>query len=215
MKSNLDVYAIQYYKEETKTALSKVKKDSPGNILYLNCTCHFTIGGTIITSRIFDSCFYSEESDILILFAKGKISQDEIEKYLNDMGVSYTTIRFNRKETDFRDGDVLKEIWFARDKDVLEEAMQDSITKNNLHCYYYPEEVSKLSIGYNSSDDTGKYFQIDGRVCKGTIILKDKIILLVNQNDKRNLKKDTVMSMLTKKLKVTVVKDGMKSIRGR
>ena len=215
MNSNLDVYAIQYYKDETKTALSKVKKDSPGNILYLNCTCHFTIGGTVITSRIFDSCFYSEESDILILFAKGKISQDEIEKYLNDMGVSYTTISFNRKETDFVDGDVLKEIWFARDKEVLIEAMEDSIKKRHLSCSYYPGEVSKLSIGYNSSHDPEEYFEIDGRFCKGTIVFKDKMVLLVNQKDKRNLTKEEVLPLLSKKFKVCVVKDGIKSIRRR
>ena len=215
MNSNLDVYAIQENKYETLLALSKVKKDSLGNILYLNCTCYFSIGDTEITSRIFDSCFYSEESDVLILFAKGKITINEIEDFLKRMNVNYTTIAFNRKETDFVDRNTLKEIWFARDKEVLEEAITDSIVKDNGHCFYYPEEVSRLSIGYNSSDDASKYFQIDGRVCKGTIVFKDKIVLVVNQNDKRNLNKDAVMAMLKKRVKVTVVKEGMNSIRGR
>ena len=41
MKSNLDVWTVQKNKDETRIALQNVEKDSPGNILYLNCYCSF------------------------------------------------------------------------------------------------------------------------------------------------------------------------------
>lgn len=199
MKSNLDVYAIQSDKEETKIALEKVKKDSLGNILYLNCRCRFKIGNEYVKSRIFDSCFYSEDSDIVIFFAKGKITQDEIEQYLNEMNIKYTIVSFDLKNNPFQDKDLLSEIWFAREKYVLEDAIDDSISRGIKKCFYYPNEISEISLGYKTNGEIRHYCEIEGRLCRGTIVFEDKIVLLVSQGDERNLTIDEAKQVLKDK----------------
>ena len=49
MKSNLDVWAIQYYPEALLTALNKIQEGM--NIIYSNCVCHFKVGDEVITNR--------------------------------------------------------------------------------------------------------------------------------------------------------------------
>lgn len=205
MKSNLDVWAIQSNKDETRVALEKVKKDSLGNILYLNCWCDFTIGNRTIKNRLFDSCFYSEDSDTVILFAKGKITEEEIENYLEEANVKYTIIRFSEPNEDYyRDDENFPEVWIAREKSVLRDAVDDSVSKGDLNCVYYPNIESNLSLNYRATTD--EMFEIEGRTCKGLVVFKDKIVLLVNQRDRRNVVRESSVTklLINKGMKVQV-----------
>jgi len=198
MKSDLDVWAIQKYKDETKKALENVKKDSLGNILYLNCICKFTIGKKKIENRTFDACFYSEESDTVIFFARDMISENEIEQYLEDAGVKYTIIRFlDRQENDYKNDDEFPEIWFARESYVLEDALDDSIKKGDTFCEYKPDIESSISLSYR--DTQGEKHEIEGRLCKGMIMIGDKMILIIKQRDYRNMNEEDVRKVLDKK----------------
>lgn len=205
MKSNLDVWAIQNDKEVTKKALEKVKKDSLGNILYLNCWCDFTIGNKPMQNRLFDACFYSEESDTVVLFAKGKISEEEIEKYLEEANIKYTTIRFKEPNGNYYKYDsTLPEICFVREKKELRNLIDETIEKGELDCVYYPNMESNLSLNYIATTD--EQFEVEGRACKGMVVLKDKLILLVNQRDKRNVVKESSVTklLINKGMKVQV-----------
>ena len=198
MKSDLDVWAVQSDKDETRIALKNVKKDSLGNILYLNCWCDFTIGHTTIQSRLFDACFYSEDSDTVILFAKGKMTEEEIESYLEEACINYTIIRFiNNPNKDYVYNENFREIWIAREKYVLEDAIDSSMESDDKECIYYPDVESTLSLSYKSND--GQKCEVEGRFCKGLLLFKNKLVILVNQNDKRNMKDKDVEKLLKEK----------------
>ena len=194
MKSNLDVWAVQSDKEETRTALKNVKKNSLGNILYLNCHCFFNIGNKKILHKDFDSCFYSEESDTVIFFERDRITRKEIENYLIEANIKYTTITFQDKEGSYEPSNKLPDIWFVREKYVLEDAIRDSKSKGIKECIYSPSKDSKLSLGYRTMD--GVEYEIEGRIFKGMLVFEDKMVLLVHQNDLRNLNEEQVSKIL-------------------
>lgn len=194
MKSDLDVYAIQYNKDATLIALKKVKKDSLGNILYLNCRSTFKINGENVKGRNFNACFYSEDSDLVIFFAKGKISEEEIVNYLEQEDVKYTTIRFEEDDRKYQDDENVPEIWFVRDKYVLDEALQESVENGDMQCVYYPTIKSTLQIGFNINDK--ERCEVEGRSCRGLLLFKDKIVLFVDQRDYRNMKYKDVIKKL-------------------
>lgn len=199
MKSNLDVWAIQGDKEETRIALERVEKDSLGNILYLNCWCNFNIGNKVIQNRLFDACFYSEESDTVIFFAKQKISEEEIVKYLKEFGIRYTIIRFEelRSSEDYRDDEDFPEIWFAREKKVLKDGIDDSLAKGINTCIYYPDIESSVELGYRTTDDEA--CEVEGRFCKGAVVFDDKIVLLINQGQINNVQREKAVEQLLRK----------------
>jgi len=206
MKSNLDVWAIQKDKEETRIALKNVKKDSTGNILYLNCWCKFRIGDKSIKSRLFDSCFYSEESDTLILFSKGQISEEEIENYLKEFGIEYTIIRFRNTITgEYTASEWFPDVWFAREEYVLRDAIDDSLSKYVEDCIYFPNKEASLSLSYRDENDEDQ--EIEGRFCKGVLNFDDKIVLLISQDDKRNLTRPTVERILKEKEIAYILKE--------
>lgn len=204
MRSNLDIWAIQKNKEEIDVALENVEKEAIGNILYLNCRCWFKIGDQKVENRTFDAMFYSEESDVVILFAKGLVSEKDIVEGLEKKGVKYTTIRFIEQEKEYKDDEEIPDIWFAREKYVLIDAIKDSINKGIKKCQYYSNLESVLSLYYK--DNNGDRNEIDGKFFKGCLVFEDKIVLLVNQGYFRNLKEEDVKKIL-KDYKITYSKN--------
>lgn len=219
-RSNLNVWAIQNNKEEIYKALKYVKKDSKDNVLFLNCRSKLEVEGKEIVNKKFDSYFYSEEGDTLILFQKGKIDGLEIQKILNDAGIEYSIVSFQEKKKvsiDEETGEIIKEeetsgeteerdIWFVRDRLVLGAAVNDSLRKGNDECVYITNETASLTLGY--VDRSKVKHEIEGRWTRGTIIFNDKIILLVKQNDERNLdKKEVLKVMMSKNVKVRTKKN--------
>ena len=197
MKSNLDVWAIQKDKEETRIALENVKKDSLGNILYLNCYCKFSIGDKEVESRLFDACFYSEESDTVILFAKGRMKREEIEDYLKEYDIQYTVIKFAGENDSYKFDKKIPDIWFVREEYVLIDAIDDSLSKDVTSCTFYGDLESELSLSYLAGDDNN--YEIEGRFFKGVLVFDDKIVLFVNQGDERNMDKKSIEKVLKEK----------------
>lgn len=195
MKSNLDVWAIQYFDEELYTALEQIKEGM--NIIYSNCYCTFTIGDKEIKSRQFDTFLYNEESDILIMLMRGgKVTKDDIIKYLDEHDKEYSEVTFAPSIAFYDDGDNVPELWFAREEYVLVDAIRDSISKNIFNCQFYPTISSELSLNYISNNGTKE--EIDGRLFNGIIVLDDKIILIINQqnNNDKNMSESQIIECI-------------------
>ena len=180
MNSNLDVWAIQEDPNELYTALDQIKEGL--SIIYSNCICDFNVGENSVISRRFDTILYNEESDVFIMLMKnGEASKEDMLAYLEKKNKRYAEITFN-KEDEFYDSAITsKEIWFARDGYVLEDATMDSLNKNITTCDFYPMVEGNMSFNYRTSQN--EKFSVDGRIFKGVVAFDDKIILIINQKD--------------------------------
>ena len=203
MKSNLDVWAIQYYPEALLTALNKIQEGM--NIIYSNCVCHFKVGDEVITNREFDTILYNEESDILILLMRnGKAKKEDIIKYLDENNKKYAEVTFDASVLEnYQNDDSIPEIWFAREEYVLDDALKDSKSKNVNECTIYLNIDSSISFGYIANVDNN--YSIDGRIFKSLIKLDDKLIFIINQLDNvdengisRNLTENDIFELLNK-----------------
>lgn len=180
MNSNLDVWAIQDDPNELYTALDQIKEGL--NIIYSNCICDFTVGENRVISRRFDTILYNEESDVLIMLMKnGKASKEEMIAYLEKNNKRYAEITFSKEDEFYDSNSTSKEIWFARDGYVLEDATMDSIDKNITTCDFYPMVEGNMSFNYRTSQN--EKFSIDGRIFKGVVEFLDKVILIINQKN--------------------------------
>lgn len=196
MQSNLDIWAVQSDPEEVITALDNIKTDND-IILYTNVICNFKIGNDNITSRQFDTFLYSEENDILVLLMRGgKASAADIREYLDNKHLKYNEIVFAPSIRGYEDEYNGPEIWFAREKYVLEDAIKDSIEKSSKkECEFYPFLPANLDLGYLTNSKSDNY-SVEGRLFRGVVKFEDKIILLVSQNDTRNVTASEVNEVL-------------------
>ena len=182
--SNLDIWAIQDSKEEIHLALENVTSSNT-NILFRNCICTFKIEDTDI-NVLFDTMFYGEDSDTLILLMRnGALTGEELKAELDKRDINYNEVIFDDNDFTYEADKEAKPIWFAREKYVLYDALKDSKEQCFDKCKYYPNVIGNLEMEYLTS--TLSKEKVDGRDFKGLIELEDKIVLLVNQNDKRNV----------------------------
>lgn len=191
MLNNCDIWAIQYYPEVLQTALEKIKTGEKV-ILYKNCSSKFKIGDKLISNRQFDTILYSEESDLLILLMRGgKATYEQIIIFLSKNKINY--IEQDLKEInkeDYEDGDDIPELWFAREKYVVQDGINESKEKGIKKLKYYKNVQSQLLIGNND-----KYETIELR-CKGIIQLKDKLIMIINHNYNKNMSEQQVIDCI-------------------
>ena len=191
MLNNCDIWAIQYYPEVLLTALENIKTGEKV-IVYKNCSSKFKIGDKLISTRQFDTVLYSEESDLLILLMRGgKATYEQIINFLLKNKINY--IEQDLKEInkeDYEDGDDIPELWFAREKYVVQDGINESKEKGIKKLKYYKNVQSQLLIGNND-----KYETIELR-CKGIIQLKDKLIMIINHNYNKNMTEQQVIDCI-------------------
>lgn len=193
--SDLDIWAIQDSQEEIHLALENVKS-SGTNILFRNCICTFKIEDTDI-NVLFDTMFYAEDSDTLILLMRnGALTSKALKYELDKRNIYYNEVVFDDNDFTYEADKDAKPIWFAREKYVLNDALKDSKEQGFNKCKYYPNVTASLEMGYLTS--TLSKEKVDGRNFKGLIELEDKIVLLVNQNDKRNVDMREVFQIIEK-----------------
>ena len=178
MKSNLDVWSIQNYPEKLYTALNKIDKGL--NIIYSNTLSRLLVGNHITYNINYNTIIYNNDSDILILIENNDITKDEIINYFEKNKKKYVEVTFYSFKNNF-DNNKLPEIWYARDISILEDAINNSINKGNFNATFYPYAYVQLNIGFKNNIKDN--IEIDGRLCKGIIKFKDKIILLINQKN--------------------------------
>lgn len=208
--SKLDIWAIQHNPDEIDTALDNIT-DSATNILYTNCISKLKIGGRVFKIE-FDTMFQSEENDMLILIMRGsKVTVEDLKRKLAERGITYNEIVFENSEYQDYDND-LKEIWFARDESVLKDALNDSKKKGNDVARYNPVIKGKLSFKYFSR----QYLETDGEPpietferirTRGMIETDDKIILLVNSEEDRNIYYKQALKVLSNTGMTPVIED--------
>lgn len=194
--SNLDVWAIQYYPLELMNALKCI--DGGMNIIYSNLTCKFKVGNKSIDQRQFDTILYNKESDILIMLMRGGVAKKkDIINYLNDNNKEYCEIVFSPSVLEYRDSEAIPELWFAREKYVLDDALNDSRLKGIDYLDYYPNVLSSIDLGY-ITNNSNKDISIDGRLFKGLIKLDDKVVFIINQknNKNKNMNMDEVINII-------------------
>ena len=220
MKSNLDVWAIQKYPDALYTALDQIKGGT--NIIYSNCTCNFKIGNQEVSARQFDTFLYNEESDILIMLMRdGGVSKEDMIKYLEGKGMDYYEVTFAPSISEYEDNNAIPEIWFARERYVLEDALDDSIDKGVQCCEYYPLLNGSLELGYISNSNDS--FDIEGRLFQGLIKTDDKIVLIINQKDNidingkdRNLDCKKILEVINSKgFNCTVITDSEPELQNK
>lgn len=197
MKSNLEVWAVQNQKEDFETALKNIKPTSRGNILYSNCVTRFCIGDQRIKSKEFDTALVSPENDALILFMRNGIATvNDVRNYLNKKKIRYHEVAFKEPLVKpHLEKSPSKELWFAREKYVLEDAIEDSKIQGNDTCTYYPKVKGLLQLGYLT--ETDEFIEVEGRKLHGLIEFPDKIVAVINQRNKRNMKELEVYETLT------------------
>lgn len=197
MKSNLDVWAVQNQPEDFETALNNIKITSRGNILYSNCHTEFCIGHNRIKTKKFNTVLVSKGSDALILFMKdGVATSEDVRSYLDQHNINYHEIIFKEpsgKTTTSTSS--IKELWFAREKYVLEDALVDSKSKGHTTCDYYPKVNGILQVGYRT--ESAEFVEVEGRKLQGLIEFPDKIVALIHQKDKRNMNELAVYETLS------------------
>ncbi len=180
---DLDIYAIQGDRRDLETVLSNVKVVSDSNILFTNVQCHFTVNNKKINVLNFDTMFYSEANDSLILLLKnGAVSVDEFIQALINRNIPFTEVTLKSFVNNDNEGTV-PETWIARDMEVLRLALNDTIVKKGpRYAEYYPDLISKLQFeyGYEQGYDDVLNRHLDGRNFKGVLQLPDKLVLLVN-----------------------------------
>lgn len=203
MNSNLDVWAIQARKEELINALDKIKTDKD-IILFTNLLSNFKLGHQTITCEQFDTVLYSEENDILIMLMRdGAANATDIRKYLDKKGFMYHEVNFAPSSIQREDDNTIPEIWFAREQSVVEDAFKDTLSKDvKKEFEYYPFLTGGLTLGYTTNveredlsylgQERQEEFPVDGRIFRGLVKLEDKLILLINQGEKRNVTATTI-----------------------
>ena len=202
--SKLDIWAIQNYPEEIHNALENVK-DSPTNMLFTNCLSYLRLGNRLVQVH-FDTAFYSEDSDTLILLMQdGELTSDKFKELLKDRKIGYHEINFQDRKRKHQKP--TKELWFAREEYVLNDALQDSKGKGIDTCDYYPAVEGKLELRYAIDDGRGVSF-FDVQPIHGVVILEDKIILNINHQEERNISyKQALKAFIKNDVAVSVRKE--------
>lgn len=180
--TNLDIWAIQHYPQEIMNAIDGLE-DSQENILYNNCRSYLRVGDKKLRVQ-FDTALICEDKERLILLQRdGFLTADALRILLNERNIPYNEVTFleGRKipQEDTR------EIWFARDKYVLDDALKDSKEKGIEICEYYPDLGGRFELRYTT--DNGNYVTIHRQSIRGAMLLDDKIVLLLSHAKKRNV----------------------------
>lgn len=186
MKTNLDIWAIQYYPECLKTALDNIKYGSKV-FLFRNCVCKFSVGINEITTRQFDTVLYSDESDLLVMLMKdGNAKDSQIIEYLNKRNIPFEERNLGAKLNDYQDGDNIPELWFIRETYVLQDAIKESKNRKIKVAKFYKNTESVLTL---TGLENKELIRIEG---KGIVQLEDKVCIIINHGFEKNMIEEEV-----------------------
>lgn len=190
----LDIWAIETDPNELYTALAQLKTDVT---IFENVICEFKIGAHVLQNRQFGTVIYSEESDTIILLTRGgKATVAQAEKYLEEHKIDYNKIVFIKDTTPYKDAEC-KDYWFARDKYVLDDALDNSLNNGVKDCEY--DATIKASITFRYLGKNERKYQLLKIPFKGMLELDDKFILITNSKYNKNITPDVVIDTLNKK----------------
>ena len=181
--SNYDIWAIQHQPEEIYNAIEGLE-GSQNNTLYTNCKSNLRVGEKKLFVQ-FDTALMCEDKERLILLMKdGKLTPDQFRSILEQRKIPYNEVHFMNSIP--YPQEELKEIWFARERYVLEDALKDSISKGVDTCSYYPHLSGRLELRYPLDEEV--FTILDRQAIRGAMVLEDKIILLMSNSKDMNIK---------------------------
>lgn len=198
---NLDVWGIYRDPEHALDAIKiiaehkgEITEENP-LILFTNCSSKFTLNGKEI-GRYMDTLICSRQADIALCLSSARYTDEDlgsvsatpadIAKYLDKQGIPYKIVgsKFEKKED--KDNPNIKEIWMARELDVLKASLEESKSKGNTKAVIYPDVNAGLSMGYY--DENNEYIEIWGINFEGLIETNNSFTFLIEEEDRRNLK---------------------------
>lgn len=119
-----------------------------------------------------------------MLMQDGTVTKEDAIKLLEEKQLPIGEVSFQEPEYKYEQTDEMPELWFAREKYVLEDAIKDSVEKEEYACEYFPNVGGTIDFGFLTRSE--KYGKIDGRVIKGVIKFNDKMILIINQKGNKD-----------------------------
>ena len=178
MRSDLDIWAIQYYPKKLYTALNRIEDGV--NIIYSNVISHLELNNVEVLGRYFNTVLYNDDKKIMIMLMDGCIAnKSDIVKYLSQHKKTFVEVKFmiNRQKNN---SDEEREFWFVKDEIVLEEAVKNSFNKSYDKCKIDPNVKGSFDLSYKNNDH--KKMIINKVDIKGVIEFKDKVILLLDND---------------------------------
>ena len=113
----------------------------------------------------------------------GPLTIEHFKSILAQKNISYGEVTFLPIPKDQEDQ---KEIWFAKDEEVVKEAIQDSVEKGIQTCDYYPNLKGTFELKYKATGDKpgigDRIIPFHTNGIRGSIVLNDKIILLISNS---------------------------------
>lgn len=182
--SQYDIWAIQHYPEEVYTAIDGLE-DSKDNTLYARCSSYIRIGAGKLPVQ-FNTAFISEDKQReIILMQNGPLKRPEFRNILLERGIPFSEVKF-LKGRQIPEED-MKEVWFAKDKDVLTEALLDSKKRGSEVCEYFPDLTGKFELRHPVDLEEEIQIPFEEQGIRGAMVLDDKIIVLMSTGDKNNV----------------------------
>ena len=204
----LDVWSPQYNYKDITSALNGWKNEDIGDgetILFSNLRCYFNLGGKVVPSKQWDTFLYSPNNDKLVMLMRdGAVSYDDLKRELDNRGIIYHEVVFSDQEPLYSDDSSLPQFWTARDKDVLNEFIEDSVKNENSHRgVYYPKLKGSIELSYETTNK-GKIVPVEGRIIDGVIVMEDKVILLLRIEGKSIHPSDVVEVLANNEIEYTI-----------
>ena len=177
--------------EKQLTKAIEYLKDSNNNILMNNCKSYMKIGNREVET-FFNCIIYSEDKEAMFLLTQnGEVSNRLLEDTLLENNIPFHKVDY-LKENDNKS--LEKEIWFAKGKKEVSKALEDSKEKGFDTCTFYPKMKGSLELYYSLESDEKEVF--DKRKMEGVIELEDKLIVLLQSEERSKMLYQQLFQML-------------------
>ncbi len=176
--------------KQLKKAMENLK-DSNTNILMNNCKSYMKIGNREVETY-FNSIIYSEDKETMFLLTQnGEVSNRLLEDSLIENNIPFHKVDYLKEEDN---KSLEKEIWFAKGKKEVSKALEDSKEKGFDTCTFYPKMKGSLELYYSLESDEKEVF--DKRKMEGVIELEDKLIVLLQSEERSKMLYQQLFQML-------------------
>ena len=128
---------------------------------------------------------------MFLLTQNGEVSNKLLEDTLLENNIPFHKVDY-LKENDNKS--LEKEIWFAKGKKEVSKALEDSKEKGFDTCTFYPKMKGSLDLYYSLESDEKEVF--DKRKMEGVIELEDKLIVLLQSEERSKMLYQQLFQML-------------------
>ena len=209
-KRQLDVWGIYRDPEHVLDALKiiyeKREEITKPLTVFVNCVSKFTINGEEI-ERPFDTLVYSEEADIVLMLSGAGGYYDDANELVQaeprdifdffdgKRNGAFPTTKGEKVDLipyevvfgqyhELKNDTSIPEIWFAREQEVLEMGLDESLSYNTKNIDLNSDDEIDLSIGYYINDEFREVWGVHG---KGLVKTDNNWIVVIDEGYEKNL----------------------------